>query len=144
MAYATQENATDRYGEEFILNVADRSHSASLEAPEVVDAIAEALDDATAEVDSHIGARYDLPLPETPKVLVRITVDIGVYRLASEAGVLSDEIRQRYEDAVALLKRLAEGKASLGLTTPAPSTHAPKLVRNEPRVMTRGRLTGVV
>ena len=57
MAYATQENATDRYGEEFILNVADRSHSASLEAPEVVDAIAEALDDATAEVDSHIGAR---------------------------------------------------------------------------------------
>lgn len=144
MTYATQTDAVDRYGEAFVLQVADRDGDGSLADPELVQAVTDALVDATAEIDTHIGARYDLPLPSTPTVLVRICVDIAIYRLANEAGVLSEEIRQRYEDAIMLLKRIAEGKASLGLEVPAPSGRAPALLSSAPRVMSRRTLRGVL
>lgn len=119
MPYATQQDIIDRYGQEDLLVVADRDNDGNVD-PDVVD---EALADATAEIDTWLAAKYDLPLPSTPSVLVRLCVDITIYRLSSEAGLASEMRRQRYEDAVRLLKGIAKGEASLGLPDPPKSTN---------------------
>lgn len=109
MAYATEQDIVDLYGADALVAVADRDFDGVADAA----AVARALDDATGEMDLHIGARYDLPLPNVPASLRRICIDIAMYRLATNGGSLTDEHRTRYEDAVATLKRIAEGKAAL-------------------------------
>lgn len=70
-----------------------------------------ALQDACEEVDGYIAVRYSLPIAETPQNLKRLVCDIARYKLWKSRA--SDEVRQRYEDAIAFLKRVADNKASL-------------------------------
>ena len=61
--------------------------------------------------------------------LTRLAVDIAVYRLAAEADTGTDERRKRYQDAVALLERIASGEASLGLPSPGAPSRAMSMSR---------------
>ena len=81
MAYATQQNMIDRYGDDQLLIVADRDNDS------VVDAavIEQALLDATAEIDTYVAAKYALPLSTVPTVLTRLCVDISMYRLTARS-----------------------------------------------------------
>ncbi len=80
--------------------------------------LAQAIDDASAEIDGYIESRFELPLSDPPAVLNRLTCDIAMYRLQSLRPLhdLADA-RRRYEDAVALLIRVAGGEVTLGLGT---------------------------
>lgn len=109
--YATVQDIVDRHGEAALLVVADRDDNGMVD-PAVV---GRALTDATSEIDTYLSLKYDLPLAEVPPVLVRICVDIAMYRLSPDAETDTDERRQRYEDAVDLLKRLATRTARLDL-----------------------------
>lgn len=111
MPYATADDIVDLYGAAQLAVIADRDGDGLPDQP----AVDRALDEASVEIDLHIGARYPLPLPTTPPALRRIAVDIAVYRLAQGGAILTTEFRTRYDDAVATLKRIAEGRASLGL-----------------------------
>ncbi|MNG19141.1 hypothetical protein D3C84_1032700 [compost metagenome] len=51
-------------------------------------------------------------------MLVRLCCDIALYRLSADAGSGTEEKRKRYEDAVALLRRIASGEVSMGMPTP--------------------------
>lgn len=136
MPYATQQNIIDRYGEEALLLLADRDNDGVIDST-VVD---QTLADASAEIDTYVAAKYDLPLAVVPDVLIRLCVDIAIYRLASDADMATEERRQRYDDAVALLARIGKGTASLGLDVPPPSTNEAVVVNSQPRRFTRGRL----
>lgn len=140
--YATaQELETRLGGEEALVILADRDGDGVADA----ELVERALADATAEIDSYLAGRYTLPLPTVPAVLVRLACDMAVYRITSEYGAgLTEERRQRYEDAVAWLKRAASGDVSLGLPPhqePAPSTTVPGLVSGKPRAFDRSRRT---
>jgi phage gp36-like protein len=74
--------------------------------------MARAIDDAQTEIDAYLSSRYTVPLPTPPAVLMRFTSDIARYGLYEDNA--KDEVRQRYEDAIAFLKAIAAGKASLG------------------------------
>lgn len=76
-------------------------------------AVDNALQDATEEIDSYIGVRYQLPLPNVPNNLKRIACDIARYRLYYQQP--TEEVRQRYTDAIDFLKRVADGKATLAI-----------------------------
>ena len=81
----------------------------------------QALQDAADEMDSYLASRYQMPLSGTPTVLVRLNCDMARYLLWSDH--MSETIATRYDAAVALLKAIAAGKATLGLDatdTPAP------------------------
>lgn len=110
MSYAVQSDIVDRFGEELLYQIADRDRDQQLETA----AIELALADASAEVDTYLSQRYTVPLDPTPRVVVRLAVDIAVYRLAQKAQAYTEEIRQRYEDAIELLVRMAKGTAGLG------------------------------
>lgn len=147
MAYATQSDIVTLYSED-ALYVADRDGDG---APDV-DAITRALTSASGEIDSYLGVRYPLPLPETPDLLVQFCVDIGIYRLASSRDTLSEEHRRRYEDAIKHLEKIAAGKATLAIAAPSdgdseapsePSRPRPIVVGGPEREFTRDKMKGL-
>lgn len=109
MSYAAQADIEALYGADALAGVADRDGDGLADAAAVTAALAHASD----EIDLHVGAVLTLPLAATPPQLVRLAVDIALYRLALDGGVRTEEHRTRYEDAVATLKRIADGKARL-------------------------------
>ena len=105
--YATQADLIDRFGEAEIAQLSDRVNGSTPDAA-VID---RALADAQAEIDAYLGARYALPLDTIPPVIVRLAADVARYHLYS--GGSNEAVRQRYLDAVSLLKRLASGEVRL-------------------------------
>jgi phage gp36-like protein len=83
----------------------------------------QALADASAEIDGYLESRFTLPLIDPPAVLARLTCDVAMYRLQA-LRPLHDltEARKRYDDAVAVLLRVADGTLTLGL---APDNQEP-------------------
>jgi phage gp36-like protein len=114
----------------------------------------QALADASAEIDGYLESRFTLPLSDPPAVLARLTCDVAMYRLQA-LRPLHDlaEARKRYEDAVAVLVRVADGTLTLGL---APDNQEPAEASGAvvtdagggrsgtvpPRVFSRGTLKG--
>lgn len=110
MPYATLQNIVDRYGDDALSIVADRDNDGVVDAP----VVSQALDDASEEIDTWIGKKYSLPLAVVPGVLIRLCVDIALYRLSPDNSY-TEEKRNRYTDALKHLKAIANGEASLGL-----------------------------
>lgn len=69
---------------------------------------------------AHARARYrvieTLAVADTPDLVKGLVADIARYRLRSRSGgqgQVSEEVRKRYEDAVAFFNRVARGQAEL-------------------------------
>jgi len=147
MPYATQADIVTLYGDDALV-VADRDGDGLADSA----AVARSLSHASAEIDTHIAARYSLPLPAIPEMLTAWCVDIALYRLALSADVLSEEHRRRYEDALSSLRRVAEGKAALVFPanpdatpeeTPEDTSPRPIVVGGPPRLFTRDTLRDI-
>ena len=108
--YATAQDIIDRNGKDAVLIATDSDFDGEPDHGK----IEQALVDAADEINSYIGKRYTLPLPEVPSVLTRISVDIAFYRLSPESAH-TDEKRKRYEDAKSWLSKVSMGSVSLGL-----------------------------
>ena len=139
MAYAAQADLEARASAADVLLVFDRDGDGAVDAT----ALAAALADADAEIDSYLGARYSLPLAETPAILVRIACDVALYRGAHTVDALTEEILQRYEDAIELLEKIVEGKAALGLDDPQPEADGTVHYTSADWVITRSNLAGI-
>lgn len=101
--YATEANLVARFGGE--IDELKLMHASTSTA------VQDALQDATEEINSYIGGRYSLPLPNVPSNLERMACDIARYRLYFKRS--TEEARKRYEDAVNFLKRVQDKKADL-------------------------------
>lgn len=115
MAYASRTDIEEIWGEQFVADLL----------PDDVDgdmAIARALERASGEIDTHLSARYRTPIEGKPAALVTPAVNIAVYGIAIRHTTLTDTIEERYKQAVALLQRIAEGKAGLGADEPSVSS----------------------
>jgi len=105
--YATEADMVKRFAddiEELKLMHADAAAS-----------INEALQDAAEEINSYIGGRYPLPLPNVPSNLNRMACDIARYRLYYQQP--TEEVRNRYKDAIKFLERVQDEKAHLQIQT---------------------------
>ena len=59
---------------------------------------------------------FALPLTDVPEVLDRLTCDIAMYRLQVLRPIHDlTEARRRYDDATAMLIKVAAGQVSLGV-----------------------------
>ncbi len=67
----------------------------------------------TGFINSYIGQIEDLPLPVIPLALKRAANNIDRYVIYDDGA--PEDIRTRYEDAVAWLESVAAGKVSLGI-----------------------------
>lgn len=101
--YANRDDLVLRYGE---LEVSQLERT--LTASESVNSY---IEDASDIADGYIGVIYDVPLIHPPKNLKIYICDIARFLLWRAKA--SDQVRQRYEDAIGFLKRVADGKATL-------------------------------
>ncbi|MEQ1967365.1 phage protein Gp36 family protein [Xenorhabdus nematophila] len=108
--YATQHDMILAFGERECRNLCDPEMTGQID--EAV--MAAALTRASAEIDGYLVGRYATPWPDTPRILVGRCCDIARYHLTTAHRVMSDEIRQRYEDAIRFLEKVAAGQISLG------------------------------
>lgn len=77
------------------------------------DRITDALDRAESLMNSYIGIVETLPLSSVPVVVQALCLDIARYFL--DVYRTREDVRQRYEDAIQWLERLAKAEVSLGL-----------------------------
>ena len=110
--YAQQSDIVAMYGNEQLLLVSDRNDDGVSDAG-VVDT---ALTNASAEIDTYLSNKYQLPLVDVPQVLIIKCVDMAIYLMAVPTpAVLTDAIKRRYEDAVSWLKSVRDGTVNLGV-----------------------------
>ncbi len=108
--YATTADMVRTFGESEVIELTDRTGTGEIDQG-ILDG---ALADASAEIDSHLAARYRLPLVPVPTHLIRICCNIARYMLTGSDVQETDPIRVRYKAAVDYLKLAAAGKIHLG------------------------------
>ena len=118
MTYATRADIETIYGGDELRSALNLAADAVLSAGDTA-RVDQALTETAGQIDAYVGVRYTLPLAIVPEMLKASAVDMTLYRLALRNGRPRDELRKRFEDAVAFLKALSEGKARLaGIDTP--------------------------
>lgn len=108
--YCTAQDMIARFSESEMIVLTDRNHTGAIDA--VV--VERALTDAAAEINGYLAARYQMPLTSTPTVLVRVCADIARYLLHDDN--IPDVVGARYKAAVELLRQVANGRVSLGVS----------------------------
>jgi phage gp36-like protein len=137
MSYASQSDMVERFGESEVAQRTNRVDGLTID----VAVLARALADADAQIDSYMATRYTLPLATTPTVLNRLACDMARYSLYDDG--VPPTVRQRYEDAVSLLKKFASGEVRLaGLEAVAMAGTATVYYSFEPRQMDADNLRG--
>ncbi|MBE9102763.1 gp436 family protein [Vacuolonema iberomarrocanum] len=112
MAYATVAQFVEAFTEEEAIALSNLSDASAQQVDATV--LNRALNDASATIDSYLGQRYTLPLPEAiPNVLIRCCLNITRYLLDSFNP--REDVRKRYEDELRWLEKLARGLLTLGL-----------------------------
>ena len=97
--------------------------------------------DADEEIDSYLRKRYNLPLDPIPSRCNKLSVDIKIYNLYGRRQRTPEDVRIRYKDAIAFLRDVAEGKASLGEDTPGTPAGTPVNITSEDRIFSRSKLS---
>jgi phage gp36-like protein len=111
VGYASQADMVTRFGNAEVVALTDRSNQGIIDP----DVLAGGLAEADAEIDPYLSPRYPLPLPTVPRILVGLACDIARYRLCSSTVIATEEIRNRYRDAVRFLEKIADNKIGLGV-----------------------------
>lgn len=109
MPYATQDDLLQRMTLKELTQLTDDDNTGQPDAA----IVAGALEEASGRVDAYCRSRYVTPLQQSDTVTT-VTRDVAVYMIFSRRPQrMSDTVRQRYEDAMALLKDVSTGKAVL-------------------------------
>lgn len=111
MAYCTQADLEDRYGERELIERTDRDNVP----PTTVDTdvLDKAIADADAEINARLAVRYDVPLASPPLVLTRWACSITRFFLYQDLP-RENPIVQEYERVLKSLDQVAAGKLDLG------------------------------
>jgi phage gp36-like protein len=137
MAYSTQDD---------ILSMIPQTELAALtsEAGEIPDGqtVAEAISRADAEIDAALGLRYAVPFSPVPERVKTLSVDLALYHLYSRRGVAPEVWRRKYQDALAFLKQVVGGQATLAGSSgdPPGASRDPADLNGPSRVFSRDTL----
>lgn len=108
--YATRDDMVMAFGERECISLTDREFTGAID-----DAVMLSfLEQASAEIDSYLVARYPTPWPDAPRLLVGRCCAIARYLACGAQTQVTDEIRDRYRDAIRYLEQVARGTVSLG------------------------------
>ncbi|MCP3942483.1 MAG: DUF1320 domain-containing protein [Desulfobacteraceae bacterium] len=141
MAYATKQDIDDRYDDVNYPMMPDPGNQDE----EIVDegGIEKALADAAAEIDPYLAVKHSLPLADPPEILVRLSVDIALYRMVADALGNTEERRQRYEDALKTLEKISSGTMVLGIEETEASPNGGVTVSGPRRLFSRSTMAGL-
>jgi phage gp36-like protein len=117
MSYCTPQDLIERLGLREATAISDRDKTGQPNTAELTRLLAEAEDVA----NGYIRRRYALPLLDSngqaasaPPALKLRVIDIARYCACGTEIMVTEEIRNRYKDAIAWLRDVMDGKAALG------------------------------
>lgn len=119
MPYATQDDLIQRFGHEELIQLTDRALIGQIDRATV----GAALGDADAAIEGYLAARYAVPVTPIPALLRRLACDMARFFLHGNAA--PEPVRQAYEDALRVMKDLADGRAVLVGALPAAAGSIP-------------------
>lgn len=99
MTYITQAEFEKRFGESELAELTEGTDFAAVSA------------DAASLIDGYLAARYTLPLVSVPMIVKGWAADVLRFKLWDEHA--PEEVRRRYEDALAQLKLVSTGVIAL-------------------------------
>jgi phage gp36-like protein len=109
VAYCTLDDIKNDIPEAELIQLTDDDNAGVVDEAKVTDAIA----DADSEIDTYLRGRYPLPLDPAPRILKKLSIGIALYYLFHRRQIANDVIKERYENAVKLLDRIAKGQVHL-------------------------------
>jgi phage gp36-like protein len=113
VAYLTQTDLEERIGPDVVLQLADRDHDGIVD----LAAVAAAIADADAEINSYLAPRYALPLATAPDIVKRLSAMIARYNLWRRDLPEDHPAYVAYRDALKTLQQIANGVVSLPLAS---------------------------
>ncbi len=143
VSYATPQDIINRYPNRDLVQLTNEDPAATTVnlAP-----LVQALADASAEIDGYLEGRFALPLTDPPAILARLASDIAMYRLQALRPLHDlEDARRRYDDAIAMLTKVAAGALTLGLAADnqePPAAGAAEGTEGPARVFNRDTLKG--
>jgi phage gp36-like protein len=109
-AYATIQDALDRYGDDYVIVSGDRDGNGILDD----EAFTLALEDASDWIDSYLAGRVALPLvAPIPRRLVKVCIDVAIYELCEGAPTMTNQKKERYESAKEFMLDIKTGARRL-------------------------------
>ena len=139
MAYCTQADITKQITENQLIQLTDDADAGVVDTAVVDDAIA-AADDV---IDGYCAQRYTVPFSPTPGIINKISVDLAIYNLYSRRAHAIPELRkERYEQALKMLREIEAGKISLGVPAPTENPDRVGDFDANDRLFTRDNMTG--
>lgn len=71
-------------------------------------------------INGYCGGRYAVPFDPVPAMIAGISQDLTVWKLYLDRSdyQIPEAVRQRYEDAIGLLKRISDGSVVLPIQVP--------------------------
>lgn len=142
MAYATQQDLIDRFGDAELIQLTDRENRPATTINAVV--VASALADASATADSYLSVKYSVPVDPAPPVLARIVAEIARYYLHGRRTEKDDPVTLDYVRALAWLRDASRGVVQLddAGTTPSQAGAGSVQTSAPSRQFTRDSLKG--
>jgi len=70
--------------------------------------------DADSVIDGYLLSRFTTPLASVPRLVVGIACDLTRYALYDDTA--TEQITQRYKDAIKMLEAIGSGKVGLGIS----------------------------
>lgn len=112
--YATLDDIRKQIRETELIGLTDENDLGSVDTTKVDNA----LEASTAEIDGYLGGRHDLPLATVPPILKKLCADIAIFNLYSLGHGPPESRQLLYDNAIAFLTKVSEGKISLGAEDP--------------------------
>ena len=137
MAYCTQTDLLESISEADLVDITDDADAGTID----TDAVDRAIADADAEINTYCAVQYDVPFATVPAMVRKLAVDIAIYNLYARRRGAPEDRKERYDNAIALLKSVSDGTVSLGVDTPTPDDEGGPEASNSAgdRIFTLGR-----
>ena len=110
--YATVADMIDVFDEEEVIQLTDREQFGEVNH----DRCANALKRASIKIDTYL-SRYKLPFDSNPDALIEPCCAIARYLLCGSVTQETELIKDRYDDAIRWLGKVASGAVTLGITS---------------------------
>lgn len=113
MAYCTLADIENELTETALIQLTDDDDAGEVDE----DKIDQAIETADAVINAYC-AKYNPPFATVPVLVKTLSVDIAIYNLYSRRVEEYPEVRQKnYDNAISLLKSIANGTAALDIPT---------------------------
>lgn len=124
MAYCTEQDLIRTRGDEALLQIADPEDTGTPD-PEL---IAQAIGYADRKINRYVGGRKALPLD--PDDINDIACSLALFWLHRRTGMVPEDVREDYKDAISELEKIAKGQIGLVDTAgnPAPENAGAEMI----------------